>query len=89
MKHTYKITGMSCHGCKTNVETSLNNLKEITKVEANLDTNEVIVEMTSHVSIEALQERLLKSGLHYTIEMPEQNKSDEYYCTMLCEGDKT
>ena len=33
MKHTYKITGMTCHGCKTNVETSLSNLKEVTKWE--------------------------------------------------------
>jgi len=104
MKHTYKITGMTCHGCKTNVETSLSNLKEVTKVEANLDTNEVLIEMTSHVSLNTLQERLLKSGLHYTIDMPEDNGehtqhhhdseehksvSEEYYCTMLCEGDKT
>ena len=104
MKHIYKISGMTCHGCKTNVETALSNLKEVTKVEANLDTEELTVEMTSHVSINTLQERLLKSGLQYTIEMPghkgehtqhhhhpEQHTSvsDEYYCPMLCEGDKT
>tara|TARA_R110002073_G_scaffold298564_1_gene465255 strand:- start:489 stop:3008 length:2520 start_codon:yes stop_codon:yes gene_type:complete len=70
MKHTYKVTGMTCSGCKTNVETSLSNLKEVTKVHANLDTEEVVIEMTSHVPLNTLQERLLKSGLHYTIEMP-------------------
>tara|TARA_R110000764_G_scaffold35872_1_gene80235 strand:+ start:2367 stop:5051 length:2685 start_codon:yes stop_codon:yes gene_type:complete len=104
MKHTYKVTGMTCSGCKTNVETSLSNLKEVTKVHANLDTNEVVVEMSSHVPLNALQERLIKSGLHYTIETrgqeskhahhqhhPEQHKkgSGVYYCPMHCEGDKT
>ncbi|WP_366525151.1 cation transporter, partial [Flavobacterium sp.] len=24
MKHSYKITGMSCNGCRTKVETTLN-----------------------------------------------------------------
>ncbi len=64
MKHTYKITGMTCTGCKTNVESALNNLKEITKVTANLEKEEVVLEMTSHVSLEKLQETMLKAGLH-------------------------
>ena len=29
MKHIYRITGMSCEGCKTSVEQSLNSLHEI------------------------------------------------------------
>ena len=104
MKHTYKITGMTCTGCKTSVESALSNLKAITKVEANLKNNEVALEMTSHVSLEKLQETLLKAGLHYTIEMPEKNKlrpnkfekpvrSQEgngvFYCPMHCEGERT
>ena len=67
MKHTYKITGMTCNGCKTNVESALSNLNSITKVEANLKEETVVIEMTSHVSLEKLQETLLKAGLHYTI----------------------
>jgi len=74
MKHTYKITGMTCTGCKANVESALGNLKEITKVKANLKEESVVVEMTSHVSLEKLQETLLKAGLHYTIEMPGHEK---------------
>jgi Cu2+-exporting ATPase len=70
MKHTYKITGMTCNGCKTNVENALNTIKAVQKVTAQLATNEVQIEMTTHVSIEKLQETLLKAGLHYTIEMP-------------------
>ena len=99
MKHTYKITGMTCNGCKTNVESALGNLKAITKVEANLKEETVAVEMTSHVSLEKLQETLLKAGLHYTIEMPGHEKHAEavkpvegngvFYCPMHCEGEKT
>lgn len=67
MKHTYHISGMTCSGCKINVETVLNNLREITKVTADLKEGEVVIEMTSHISLEKLQETLLKAGLHYTI----------------------
>ena len=99
MKHTYKITGMTCNGCKTNVESALSNLKEIIKVEANLKDETVVVEMSSHVPLEKLQETLQKAGLHYTIEMPGHEKHTAtkvpvagngiFYCPMHCEGVKT
>jgi Cu2+-exporting ATPase len=99
MKHTYKITGMTCNGCKTNVESALSNLKAITKVDANIKENIVVLEMTSHVSLEKLQETLLKAGLHYSIVMPGHEKHIEveklvdgngvFYCPMHCEGEKT
>ncbi|PCJ81686.1 MAG: copper-translocating P-type ATPase [Bacteroidetes bacterium] len=99
MKHTYKITGMTCNGCKTNVESALGSLNAITKVEADLKKNEVTLEMTSHISLDKLQETLLKAGLHYTIEMPGHEKHSEakkpvegngtFYCPMHCEGEKT
>ncbi|WP_338359676.1 heavy metal translocating P-type ATPase [Yeosuana marina] len=105
MKHTYKISGMTCMGCKTNVESALGNLREITKVNADLKKSEVTIEMTSHVALKKLQDTLIKAGLHYTIEMPrdEHNHSNHehhenvqvkngngvFYCPMHCEGDKT
>jgi len=99
MKHTFKISGMTCVGCKTNVESALSNLKKITKVEANLKEENVVIEMTSHVSIVNLQETLLKAGLHYTIEMLGHEKHSEikkivdrngiFYCPMHCEAEKT
>lgn len=103
MKHTYKITGMTCSGCKTSVEEALANLNEITKVEANLKEETVLIEMTSHITLEKLQETLLKAGLHYTIEMPGtenthgahqhkkmvENGNGVFYCPMHCEEEKT
>jgi len=99
MKHTYKITGMTCTGCKANVESALSALAAITKVAANLKNNEVTLEMTQHVPLEKLQETMLKAGLHYTIEMPGHEKHAKaekpvdgngvFYCPMHCEGEKT
>lgn len=102
MKHTYKIAGMTCTGCKTNVETALRNLKEVQKVTANIENKEVVVEMTSPISIEKLQKTLLKSGLHYIIETPGheskhikpihkqalKKENGVFYCPMYCEGEK-
>jgi P-type Cu+ transporter len=105
MKHTYKISGMTCDGCKTSVESALGNLKEITKIQVDLENEEVVLEMTSHVSLKKLQETMLKAGLHYTIDMPGQkddkpeehedshehakDSSGVFYCPMHCEGEKT
>ncbi len=99
MVHTYKISGMSCIGCKTSVEGALSNMKEITNVIANLEDGTVKVEMTSHLKTEKLQEALTKAGLHYTIKTPD-NKTHKktvkkvdgngiFYCPMHCENEKT
>lgn len=103
MIHKYSIAGMTCSGCKTNVEKALSQLEEVQKVTADLATKEVEIEMTSHLPLEKLQETLLKAGLHYTIDKPDnakvqkqtvQKKSEEigngvFYCPMHCEGEKT
>ncbi len=104
MEKQYNISGMSCNGCKTNVEEALGNLDDVQKVSASLKTNQVSLEITSPVSVEKLQETLLKAGLHYTIEDPEQKSEHShccstkqksvvdgngvFYCPMHCEGEK-
>lgn len=99
MKHTYKITGMTCIGCKANVESALSNLKAISKIDVDLKKGEVTLEMSQYIPLEKLQETLLKAGLHYTIEMPGHKKhaavkkivegNGVFYCPMHCEGEKT
>ncbi|MCB0409330.1 MAG: heavy metal translocating P-type ATPase [Flavobacteriales bacterium] len=102
MKHTYKVTGMSCTGCQNSVEQALNSLAEIKNVEVNLGKGEVTIEMSSHIPLEKLQDTLLKAGLHYTIDLPgnythqhhdhkatPQKGNGVYYCPMHCEGEKT
>ena len=75
MKYTYKIIGMTCVGCKINVEIALGNLKEVTKVTVNLKEETIDLEMTSDVSLEKLQETLIKAGLHYTVSLSKNKKT--------------
>ena len=100
MKNTYHITGMTCTRCKTSVEDALENLKEIIRVDANLKNESVELEMTSPLSLEKLQETLIKAGLHYTIStdvddhsrhqhaVKKQPGNGIFYCPMHCEGEK-
>ena len=93
---------MTCNGCKTNVENTLLSLAEIKNVVADLEQEEVTIDMTSHISVEKLQAEIQKAGLHYTIEIPgnESHHNTEmpkvnidgngiFYCPMHCEGEKT
>ena len=102
MQNTYKIAGMTCNGCKTNVESALSNLKEVKRVTANLKEGEVSLETTSNITIKKLQETLIKAGLHYNIGIPgkediasgQQHEPIKdgngiFYCPMQCEGTKT
>jgi Cu2+-exporting ATPase len=99
MKHSYKITGMTCVGCKASVEKALSNLKAITSIVTDLKRGEVMLEMTQHIPLEKLQETLLKAGLHYTINLPDNEKHSAvktaidgngvFYCPMHCEEEKT
>jgi P-type Cu+ transporter len=69
MEHTYKVTGMTCSGCQTNVEKALSALQDITAVKVDLSKSEVRINMRTHIQIEQLQEALTKAGLHYSIEI--------------------
>ena len=69
MQHTYKIIGMTCTGCQTSVKDALNTIKEVTDVAVNLDQSEATISMSSHISLEKLQQSLTLAGLHYTIEV--------------------
>ncbi|MDX1828686.1 MAG: heavy metal translocating P-type ATPase [Lutibacter sp.] len=105
MKHTYTITGMSCNGCRTNAENTLNNIQGVKKATVDLKEAKAEVEMETHLSVEFLQQEFLKAGLHYTITEynPEINSenakpkvkikplqgNEVFYCPMQCEGDKT
>jgi Cu2+-exporting ATPase len=105
MKHTYTITGMSCNGCRTNAENTLNNIQGVKKATVDLKEAKAEIEMETHLSVEFLQQEFLKAGLHYTITEynPEINSenakpkvkikplqgNEVFYCPMQCEGDKT
>jgi Cu2+-exporting ATPase len=97
MKHTYKITGMTCNGCKSHVQQTLESVKEIESVTINLSDGVTEIVMSEHISLDKLKE--LFEGSSYMIhnidekvkEKPKQKKGIQgtYYCPMHCEGDKT
>jgi copper chaperone CopZ len=58
MKHTYKVTGMTCGGCKASVEKYLSKVKEVTSVTVDLEKREAEVGVNTHVSTETLQKAL-------------------------------
>ena len=79
MIHTYNITGMTCDGCRSKVEKTLNTIEGI---EAKVSLNPPIatITMEKHIAIEQLQEALAAAG-KYTIEMT-NNKSPQQNITV-------
>ena len=75
MKHDYKINGMTCNGCRSNVEKALSEIEGITQAKVTLPDHAEI-EMDSHISTETMQAALTKAG-SYSIEMVNHAKVEE------------
>lgn len=97
MKHTYKITGMTCNGCKSHVQQTLESVKGIESVTINLSNGVTELVMSEHISLDKLKK--IFEGSNYMIhtidekvkEKPKSKKGIQgtYYCPMHCEGEKT
>ena len=87
MKHTYRISGMSCDSCRTKVEKALDEISGITKATISLPDN-AIVEMKTHIATEIMQEALTKVG-NYTIAVAHQMDmvSEKKETSSCCGGD--
>lgn len=103
MKHIYKISGMTCNGCRGHVEHMLDTIDGVTSVSVDLEKAEAIIETEKHISLAVFQERLAQEGGRYDIYLPGTQDRDDnpkqvkpigkgtgvFYCPMHCEGDKT
>jgi len=78
MKHTYKIGGMSCNGCRTNAENALNTIQGI-HVTVTLNPPEAVVETDKPISLEILQQAL-SAKTHYTIGTIDKEKEMSSCC---------
>ena len=83
MKHTYTVTGMTCNGCRSSVEDSLNKLDDVIHASVNLEQQEATIEMSKHISTETLQNALSdkytiseKNIFNTTSELKTENKTD-------------
>ena len=74
MKHTYKITGMTCASCEEKVKNSLLQVKDVTSVTVSKDTELAIITMDKHVALNDLKEAL---DAKYNIETPAEVEINE------------
>ena len=70
MKHTYKIHGMTCNGCRTHVENTLNKVEGVSKASINLEKAEAQIEMDKHIPLTVLEKALEDDGGRYSISLP-------------------
>jgi len=80
MIYTYKISGMSCMGCKANTEKAINSMPEIKMATASLEEGTLEVESTDKIPLSILQEQLIKEGLHYTLVDPNGTEKGDSCC---------
>ena len=68
MKHTYKITGMTCDSCKGKITQALESIPEITKVQTDRENERAEISMSEHVQTPVMQTAISSLG-KYTISM--------------------
>ncbi len=66
MTHNYQVTGMSCNGCRTKVENTLNSIEGVSAV-VTLVPPMAVITMKNHISTNQFQTSLSAVG-NYTIE---------------------
>ena len=104
MTHKYHISGMSCNGCRSHVEKTLNEIDGVAKAEVDLERGSAEIAMQKHIEIEEFQQVLKNNGggyeihpaghqYHHTEKSKNKKKSKtkgngKWYCPMHCEGDK-
>lgn len=82
MTHNYQITGMSCNGCRTKVENTLNSIEGVSAI-VTLVPPMAVITMKNHISTKQFQTSLSAVG-NYTIE-----NADAVKITSQNEGKKT
>lgn len=71
MKHTYKIHGMTCNGCRGHVEQTLSEVEGVTNASVNLEKAEAVIEMEKHIPLKIFEKALEDDGGRYSISLPD------------------
>ena len=66
MKHSYKISGMTCNGCVAKVKSELLKMGDVVEADVQLTSPEASIEMLKHIPVGELQKAISKAG-NYTI----------------------
>ena len=78
MKHTYKIQGMSCSGCKHHVEQALSKVIGVNEVSVDLEQGKAEIDMNFDLSISMLQDSLKEAGGQYSITKADGNAHHDH-----------
>ncbi|WP_456300206.1 heavy metal translocating P-type ATPase [Salinimicrobium sediminilitoris] len=70
MVHTYKITGMTCNGCRAHIEKTLQEVDGVKNATVDLEKGEAVIEMDQHIPWDILETALQKGGGNYHIFAP-------------------
>jgi Cu2+-exporting ATPase len=88
MTHTYKVTGMTCNGCRAHVEKTLQEVEGVKNVTVDLEKSEAVIEMQRHIEIGVFEDALQKDGGRYHIHS--SGEKEKYQVTgMTCNGCRT
>jgi Cu2+-exporting ATPase len=71
MKHTYKIHGMTCNGCRGHVEQTLSEVEGVTSASVNLEKAEAVIEMEKQIPLKIFEKALEDDGGSYSISLPD------------------
>ncbi|OUS15757.1 heavy metal transporter [Nonlabens dokdonensis] len=58
MEHTYKISGMTCNGCRADVEKRLQAVADVQKATVSLENEQAVISMNSHIALDTFQKAL-------------------------------
>lgn len=73
MTDTYNLKGMTCNGCRTSVENTLNAIPKVKKAVVLLEDEIATIEMENHLTVKELQDALPEK---YLISKKDQNTID-------------
>jgi P-type Cu+ transporter len=77
MTHTYQVSGMSCDGCRTTVEKTLNQIEGLS-AKVTLNPPIATITMQQHITTDKLQTELSKAG-NYVIEDAHSSKMNSHH----------
>ncbi|HET8809735.1 MAG TPA: heavy metal-associated domain-containing protein, partial [Flavobacteriaceae bacterium] len=75
LRRNYKISGMTCNGCRSHVEKTLNNVKGVKNASVDLEKAEAEIEMETHIELETFQKALQEAGGNYQIHLPGEEEN--------------
>ena len=73
----YRISGMTCNGCRSHVEEILKKVENVSDASVDLDTAEAVIKMHNHISLDVFQKALKDDGDRYKISEFAQADQDE------------